>query len=148
MNNYYLLCSYILRPGSIIEPGNWGRMLRAYPTNYNNLRIERENMYDKVRSSLYPDRPSRLKALFLCETLEHAKDFRTETNRIFDIIYSVRLIKSDAVVFKTDWKKMKIIVNEDIQIQEARAKEYWEGTNIEKLEVLTLSPVEIVEAIA
>ena len=57
MQEYYLLCSYILEPGSIVCPGNWGRIVGLNKDNgYANYR--REEIFDKVRKESFSDKPS------------------------------------------------------------------------------------------
>lgn len=145
---YYLLCSYPLAPGSIVEPGNWGRMLKLYTPNQNLVGAYREQIYEKIRVASYPDKPSRLECIFLCETLEEATNFRNETQRIFDIIYKVKLVDSHATIFRTDWKNIGFNNNENTHSLEVKAKKYWEYLEsdvIEHVEILTLSKVEIIE---
>lgn len=147
---YYLLCSYPLSPGSIIEPGNWGRMLNLYTPNQNLAGAYREQIYEKIRMASFPDKPSRLECIFLCETLEEATSFRNETQRIFDIIYKVKLVDSSATIFRTDWKNIGFNPPENTHSLEIKAREYWGHSgsdDIQHVEILTLSKVETIESL-
>ncbi len=143
---YFLLCSYLLAQGSIIEPGNWGRTLRLYSgdKNMNMSNPYKEQIYEKVRQDNFPDKPSRLECLFLCETIEESKLFKERNNRIFDLIYKVRLNDESKATFRADWEKVKFV---DIDSIESIAHEYWSGVNISRPEILTLSSVEIIDLI-
>jgi hypothetical protein len=145
MEEYFLLCSYILSTGSKVEPGNWGRMLKLYKPSMNVVNPYREQIYEKIRQQNFPNRPSRLECIFLCETEEEAKLFKERTGRIFDLIYKVRIVDTEKPIFRADWDKVKFADPDDTGALEKRAYEYWEGLNITRPEILTLSSVEIVE---
>src|SRR5262245_46478650 len=58
--------SILLGPGSIILPGNWGRIIRAGGERHN--RWPDEQVLEAVRLARYPKLPSRLDACFACPT--------------------------------------------------------------------------------
>lgn len=68
---YYHLTMARLAPGSIIYPGNWGRLLRRYENDSvtgqvfgNSWILARELKYELVRVQHYPSKPSRFDVAF------------------------------------------------------------------------------------
>lgn len=145
---YYWLCSYPLKPGSIVEPGNWGRILSLY----NHLDVQlmqrksKEDLYEQVRKKYYPTKPSRLKTSFVCEKLEDVKDFENATCRLYNIVYEIEVIDNKKPFFRTDWSKMRSDIA-DKKVLETFAHEYWRGENIIYPEILTLSDIKIIKKI-
>src|SRR6516225_12457424 len=87
----YFHCAPVrLGVGSIIEPGNFGRVLSHYewnPTNFS-LNIWREALLEQARKLYAPDKPSRLKCIFALFSLEDAVAFRNKwcpTNIIHEV---------------------------------------------------------------
>lgn len=104
MQEYYLLCSYILEPGSIVCPGNWGRIVGLY-TDKNHANYRREEIFEKVRKESFTDKPSRLKCIFLCDSEYQAIKFQGKAKRPFDLLYRVKLVDQRLPVFRTDYDK-------------------------------------------
>jgi Protein of unknown function (DUF2441) len=80
-----------LSVGSIIQPGNWGRIINLYeaqpgaglPTN-----VFREALMEFARQIHNPTKPSRLACVFACPTLQGAIEFRNKhqkTNLIYEV---------------------------------------------------------------
>lgn len=72
-----------LRPGSIIEPGNWGRLLHFHPvvqTSTGKTGIEmllaRELAFEMVRAQRFVEKPSRMSCCFVLPTIEDAQKYR------------------------------------------------------------------------
>ena len=60
-NKYYWLCSYKLEVGSVIKPGNWGRMVKMYiPQNNHHqaVTVAREFIFESIRFKYFPDKPA------------------------------------------------------------------------------------------
>jgi hypothetical protein len=92
---YFHCAGAILEAGSVIGPGNWGRMLRMYeqapnqglPTNH-----FREALLELARQVHAPTKPSRLNALFAVPSLPEAVAFRNKyqrTNLIYEVVPTV-----------------------------------------------------------
>ncbi|MEH0023014.1 MAG: DUF2441 domain-containing protein [Desulfobacter sp.] len=154
-NTFFYVCPILLENGSIISPGNFGRVIQEYqeyrPSDLGHLAV-RELTFEIVRSEHFSDKPSRLTSLFLFSTKEAA--FENIVNfSIGSVIYEVELIEEGSKIFKGD---MDLIAanspNEKIPaipfIMQAAAS-YWNGQNLipEKTEVLTDSPVRILRLI-
>jgi hypothetical protein len=145
---YYYLCSYPLREGSIVEKGNWGRIIQKNPNFQQlskNLRINsgfssgvifvapqdqyiiREFIFERVRKNEFPDAPSRLECIFVCKTLDGAKSFRSESRRNLDLIYEVEPTDVNSRMLETDWSWINSIINKPLHEIEEDARKYWGG---------------------
>lgn len=71
MKSYFHFAPVLLAPGSVIEPGNFGRLIRlngaAHPL------YRREMAYENLRQKHFPSRPSRLDCLFCFPTQQEAE---------------------------------------------------------------------------
>ncbi|HET7832317.1 MAG TPA: DUF2441 domain-containing protein [Gallionella sp.] len=150
MNNRYFYCySLPLEVGSIIRPGNWGRILRTYTPQspQNPWLLTRELAFELARIKNYPNKPSRLDCLFICLNEGDLNEFRTASNRPFDLMYEVELVNPDAPSHIGDWTIANIQSTDNISIFEDRANAYWQDNNAIKQEFLTLSPIRITRII-
>jgi len=136
-----------LAPGSVIEPGNWGRMLNTYVRNHNDYVLLRETIFEQVRRQDFPHLPSRLNCVFLCRTEEELRIFMSK-NHINDIPYEVTLQQDDATTFATGYDLPDIPVGPPLlPTLRERATAYWRGEGVEsskRVEVLTATPVRVV----
>jgi hypothetical protein len=89
---YFHSAGAFLGVGSIIQPGNWGRMIRLYTIPFTNNQVNvnayREAILELSRQIHAPDKPSRLEAVFTCPGLAEARSFR-DRHHPFDLIYEV-----------------------------------------------------------
>jgi hypothetical protein len=81
----YFHCSPItLSPGSIIHPGNWGRVLHLYETN-NPTQVQlnaiREALLELSRQAIAPNKPKRIESVFTLLNLGDAIAFRNKHQR-------------------------------------------------------------------
>jgi hypothetical protein len=141
------LNSGLLGPGSIIHPGNWGRVLMFH--GWNHHQAAREMMLESARINGHADKPSRLKCCFAFLTIEEADRFRPMG---FDthILYRVALADHAAATFTADTALCTFDGTPRIDWGNA----YWNGvTEIGQTrpphvrEVLTLSPLKILEQV-
>jgi hypothetical protein len=88
--SYFHCAPTTLSPGSVIHPGNWGRILNLYETNNGqiNLSAANEGLLEWARRSLAPTKPSRLASVFTLPSLQEAVDFRNKHQRL-SIIHEV-----------------------------------------------------------
>ena len=83
--------------GSIIEPGNFGRIIRQQGQAHALFR--REMIYEAVRQGCFPHRPSRLECLFCFPTLEEAALCRAHINGYADsVLHEVKTEETDLFV--------------------------------------------------
>lgn len=148
----FFLASLHLAPGSIIQPGNWGRIIEKYETpsmarqTFGNMNlVARELVFELVRVKSYPSRPSRLQAAFCCPTLADLQQYRPKTDpNNFQLVYEVELVDPAqpthvAPLTMIDFAEGTIFLNET----RARADRYWTGHPDGPQEVVTLSSLRI-----
>lgn len=85
---YFHVAPNLLGEGSIIQPGNWGRILNMYRERDANSVTFREYVFEQVRASEFPNKPSRLNCMFLLRTLEEASLYK-DNNSHLGVIYEV-----------------------------------------------------------
>lgn len=146
--SYYFACSYPLEAGSIVKPGNWGRMIKNYtPQAGAPWILIREMAYEEIREREFPEKPSRFDAIFLCTSLPTMSDFIRANNRQFDIAYEVELVDPDQPTH-LGCLNNPVLANEDNYsslLEKARA--YWAGNNIQNAEFVTHSSVRILSEV-
>lgn len=102
MTNYFHSAPLLLEPGSIIKPGNWGRILNCYRQG-NNLAnawmLARELAFEAVRTAEFAALPSRLAAAFVFETLNDVNQYRRQFSRWNSIYECCRSLSRIAHVF-------------------------------------------------
>jgi len=146
MNNQYFYCySLPLEVGSMVKPGNWGRILKTYKVGspVNPWLLVRELIFEQVRREHYPNKPSRLESIFLCTSEAGIKQFRTETGRNLDLIYRVELVDSDAPQHLSDWRLANFENGDDYVSLEKKANLYWQADNVNQSELITTSNIRI-----
>jgi hypothetical protein len=98
---YFHLSGIMLRSGSIIEPGNWGRIIRA--TGVQHSYWAREHALEAARLKNHTHKPSRLDAAFASIDEAEARSFR---NRIpsftHHVLYRVSFVDPQATSHLTD----------------------------------------------
>lgn len=146
---YFYCFSLTLGVGSIVLPGNWGRMFLHYTPQKspNPWTITREYIYELVRLQSFPDKPSRLKASFLCFTEQDMHEFRAQNDRPQDVGYEVELLNPDAPSHIGDWNIPTMTPNDNLVVFHSKAQMYWEGVSPIKPELVTMSPFRIVRVI-
>lgn len=84
-----------LAPGSIIESGNWGRIIRTL--GWGHGASIREMLLEGVRAERFPAAPSRLDCSFAFLTPEEAERFRATTAGFaYHLLYRVEPIDPNA----------------------------------------------------
>jgi hypothetical protein len=141
---YYWLGSYPLESGSIVLPGNWGRITQIQGFSANCCM---EFIFETVRLESFAEKPSRLKSLFLCETIDGIRKFQQATGRIIDILYEVEIVDPEPLVFRTDWSFASTQSNLPVRQIIDFAKTYWLGLSAGNHEILTTSKIRILRRI-
>ncbi|NAW88782.1 DUF2441 domain-containing protein [Photobacterium halotolerans] len=148
MNTYYFSCSYPLEVGSVVNPGNWGRMIKMYDHRFGNPWVLlRETLFESVRGKSYPNKPSRLESIFLCEELEEMLHFLKGSNRVLDLIYEVELVDSSLPLHKGCLLHTNIVEQDNYDSLTQKAYHYWDATSVEHTELVTTSPVRILKRV-
>lgn len=122
---YFHLAGPILEPGSIIAPGNWGRIVRRL--GWAHAFALREMALEEARILRFPDRPSRLEAAFVSPTIEEANRFRFIQGQVTGFehhcLYRVKLLNPEALTFTTDHR----LVTPSGLLRPDWADVYWRG---------------------
>ena len=141
----YHYCPVPLENGSVITPGNWGRIIRQYPMPDNcNAIVVRELLLENIRLHLYPSYPSRLDCAYVCIGEESAKEFKSR--RKLHFCYHVDLVSPSMPSFQGSWKHFEM-PPESLEDWHRAAEKYWstnwatESPNT--LELLTMSSIRI-----
>ncbi len=144
MSNELFHCAAIpLGPGSLILPGNWGRLKRRFETDA--LQISREAILEDYRRRHWPDKPSRLKAAFACLTLEIARNYHAK-HAPATLLYKVELLDPTAPIHYGDYE-VCMAGFQGIDGMQAVAKRYWQGESMNSPEIVTLSPLRVIERV-
>lgn len=147
---FYFLSSLSLAPGSIVQPGNWGRIIEKYETPSANRQtfgslnlIARELMFEMVRAETYPDKPSRLLAAFCCPSLADMQQYRPKADPYgFQIVYEVDLVDPAKQTHFAPLAMIDFAENTFFLMEtRARADRYWSGHPDGPREIVTLSPL-------
>lgn len=147
-NRYYWICSIELAPDSIVLPGNWYRVVRLAPNHPSALL---EEVYERIRSTRFPQMPSRRNSVFVF--LDKLIAIELQQQRPFDNLYEVQIenVNANRNIFDME------IVNRQradgtfrsiIELEE-QAIRYWES--VEKIkktpEVLIEGPIRIIKKV-
>lgn len=94
---------------------------------YNQSRAVRETVTELVRATEFPEKPSRLKCLYVCKTLEEAykwkENFQSYNRKILQLVE----LSSDGVSFTGDAIFLPQINGDSFEKKIAQAREYWSG---------------------
>ena len=118
---FYHCSSTQLEAGSIIRPGNWGRIIRN--TGWGHNQALKEAALEYVRQSEFPDKPSRMMSSFFFDDENEAHFYSISDNRqITMIVYQVAI---DLLVqpHVGDWRGTQPRGSVSMD----RAREYWLG---------------------
>ena len=97
----YFTCAMMLDSGSIVRPGNWGRIVRLIGPAHTEW--QREMILEDIRKSEFPLLPSRLESAFVIDELDEAKYYAANFSRL-GLLYEVALIDVGAPTHEADWK--------------------------------------------
>ncbi|MBU3902911.1 MAG: DUF2441 domain-containing protein [Gammaproteobacteria bacterium] len=103
----------------------------------------REDVFERVRRDEYPNLPSRLQSIFLCDSIENLREFLRVTNRAFDLTYEVSLVDPAEPVHRGCLSLLDFESKEGIDNFTRKAGLYWSGIGITRPEIVTTSRVRI-----
>lgn len=141
---FYHIAPITLGEGSIIMPGNWGRMLMLH--NELNPTLFREHVFELVRLRDFPGKPSRLNCVFAVETLEEAARYRA-AHQQNGLIYEVCVDGREVAVHRGNYN---FTVNPELKFPQGihdLAHRYWSKLSSECVEVVIPSPVRIMRCL-
>lgn len=101
----------------------------VYETINNSAMITRELIFEEVRKEINNELPSRLKCLYVCETLEEIEEWLNIFKRTNKKDYQILELELTGKVFTGD---ASYILRQNISLNKKReqAKEYWNGNKI------------------
>ncbi|WP_052731806.1 hypothetical protein [Devosia geojensis] len=145
---YFHLNSTPLGVGSIVEPGNWGRIIRLYGLSHGRFAIEAA--MEDVRANEFAHLPSRLEAAFFFDDVHEAKHYADADNsRRLMLLYQVELVDNRATLHRTDWRNNV----PDGHLSLDWIRRYWLGEMLPPIngrecrELLATTPLRIVGAV-
>ena len=149
---FYHWCPIPLKVGSVILPGNFGRIIRTLVNGGNNLLL-REYIYEDERQRHFPDKPSRMESCFLCQDLNSALLFANPEEFDFNptqLLYEVEIIYPDAPKHLAPIQFVGINPGANAwNAWTTAAKTYWEWNpsyTLPPMELVVKSPITIIAA--
>lgn len=159
MNMLYHSSPVLLEIGSVILPGNYGRVIGAVGEGHPHW--ERETELERVRSIYHPEKPSRLNSCFCCSNLESLNLYveaikKNSPNSFWPVIYEVEKVDPEAGEHRSDFNLVQPLPGLNMNMSQI-AQKYWDGDFWIKIEenpsvrceeVLTTSPIRITKRLA
>lgn len=137
---WFHACSALVDIGTVLLPGNMGRIISLY--NKSSSRLQLENDYEEARIEIDDQLPSRLSSIFLCPTIYDAIAFAaTDTPKLCQW-YEVEPIEPVSKIFATDIRAWAASV--DVADNKKAAQIYWTfKTSDTYREILFPAPVRV-----
>lgn len=106
MGTYFHCAPILLELGSIVLPGNFGRIIRAAGQAHNLW--ARETALEGVRAQHYPHKPSRWSSCFACPTEATARGYRKALSAkapsaAWQVLYEVEPLDDAAAEHRADF---------------------------------------------
>jgi hypothetical protein len=112
--------SSLLEPGSIVRPGNWGRIVRLFGDRHREW--NRECRLEQIRQTEFPHLPSRFDCIFFFETAVEAEHYNTALNQKgLMVFYEVEVMSLNAPQHVADWQGTGPYDSDEW------ARRYWRG---------------------
>jgi len=159
---YYHCAPNTLRKGSIIEPGNWGRLLPTHIAAPNAIPLipHREAALEFARQALAPEKVSRFDCVFVLPDIQSAIDYRA-VHDPRGMIYQVEALSDDEASHDrlsyrqcvpkgrkphmADYRLTDLIMNGPLfPALLERPRKYWLETPTECVEILLPWPVRVI----
>jgi hypothetical protein len=142
-------CTHLdLENGDIIQPGNWGRIIKQVGSSHPCW--NREQVLEQVRLKFFSHKPSRLNATFCCERLDTIRCYKSK-NCPTGFLYEVEIIDAAAPWHKGDFNAVEPLARRSDSMTEIALK-YWRyslKTNVEEWpgvecsEIVSASPLKV-----
>ena len=158
MSTFFHSSPILLELGSVVLPGNFGRIIRLKGAEH--PLYAREMALEGIRQAHYPDKPSRLDSCFAC-TEEKILRFYVEAmskktdHYLWPVLFEVEKLDDSAPEHRTDFNVVEPLPNYDADMTEI-AHLYWtsglwinvvEAPGIRCEELVTTSPLVIIRKI-
>jgi hypothetical protein len=149
---YFHLCSVQLAPGSVILPGNWGRIVSRYRQTdpQAGWRVAMEQIFEAARLRVRPQAPGRLTSCFVFDSLDVAMQAAPRMGFV-NMLYSVELVDPSAALHRADFDLItRCMTAENTAFMPKAmlaAEMYWSGEVSGAPEILTASSLRIREVV-
>lgn len=150
MKTLFHVAPLLLEAGSIIKPGNWGRILNSYKLQQGNPWIlAREFIFESVRTANYPSLPSRLSSSFAFEKLEDANQYKSHFAS-WSSVYEVEFVDPDAIAHRGSYDLASLPSEqvEFVPVVASNAEKYWTGKEIQTAEIISKSSLRIISLVS
>lgn len=138
-----------LGAGSVILPGNWGRIIRNL--GWTHPFALREALFEHVRQTEFPNAVSRLECAYFFDNEPDAERYRAEPSHIQTmLLYEVELVDPQARQFATDYRR----VNPHGPVDTEWVRAYWRGEMLPPegalsyREILSVTPLRVVRRLS
>jgi hypothetical protein len=149
----------LLAPGSIVLPGNYGRIIKMLGKKHPCW--GRERVLEEVRKQRYSAKPSRLASTFSCTNLDTAHFYMRSPSpkggtTLYPVLYEVEKVDQGAVEHRGDFNVVQPLARRPETMGEI-ATMYWEASlwtavadapGIRCEEMITASPLRILRPIS
>jgi hypothetical protein len=113
--------SSLLESGSIIRPGNWGRLVQLVGQRHTEWK--RESVLERIRKTEFAHLPSRFDCIFFFNDAAEASHYNATQNQMrFMILYEVEVLDLKACQHAADWKGTGPYNDDDEWV-----RRYWRG---------------------
>jgi hypothetical protein len=136
----------LLQIGSVVLPGNFGRILRRYAMRDVQSLYFREYILEEVRRSHFEAKPSRFDSIFCLESLDKAQFYRDNLAQT-QIVYAVELVDAGCIQHRGDFNKVAPANSALASAMLQASHDYWNVVNIEHPEIVAASAIRIIEQI-
>lgn len=150
---YFHLAPNHLAAGSVIEPGNWGRIVRDHTVAADEAvlgRLYRELAFEHARKHMMPAAPSRLNCIFLFQTEQCARSFQDNQRNWRGVLHEVEPVDIEAPSHLTSWALFDSVGPNSpatLLSLDAKIRSYWTETPSSGIEVLWGGSVRILRTI-
>lgn len=144
--------------GSVIQPGNWGRLLRRYENDTTPGRnlfgnawiLARELTFENVRLREFSSLPSRWECSYSLTTEADARVYQQRTDPPqAQVLHRVQLVDASlpSHIGAIDMTNYPPPCVSFMETTEHRSRMYWSGQGDGLKELLSLSPLKVVECL-
>jgi hypothetical protein len=150
--NLFHFAPLALDAGSVIQPGNWGRLLKRYGVPEgtapwgNPWLLARELIFETVREKAAPALPSRMGACFALPDMPAADAYRAENDPGFkQVLHQVELLDPTAPTHSGALALLRLHVGSPfLDTTRSSAIQYWRGEGDGFREIVTASALRVV----
>ncbi|MEO9297552.1 DUF2441 domain-containing protein [Devosia alba] len=147
---YFHVAPLMLAPGSVIEAGNWGRMLSLYHPWFGQPAIAlRERIFEEVRVASFPEKPSRLQCCYVLPDRDTALEYWRGQPQ--SLIYRVEPVLESAPTHFGCWSfgyiNGEVSTPKFMDELPTLALDYWASSRIINPEILLTSAIRIIDRI-